>query len=153
MPDTIERANVPVNRARSRIERIGLRMYRVFVIEQVFTPASNGNGTTSARNALEILPSPRIKFLFNERKTARRAEIFKINRLAYTLEILKGLTVDGTPRTANSTLAYGIQVRGQTKVELCTLVDDPRLKPFGWFVEVERTGKRINFSDLTILEQ
>lgn len=148
MPDAIRQANDAVDQGRQAIEEVGLRVYRVFVLAETYTEQVPGSGSTSLVRYVELLPSPKLKFLpTTDQRRKRRVEIGKISR-SYTADQLKGLEIDGVARSDEETISIGVNVRGSSQVERFTILDEPRLKPFEWRIEAEATGAFLDIPEL-----
>ena len=127
MADVILEPNEALDEAREVIDEIGLRPYRVYFVAELWSGHKAGEGHVLSRTFTRVLPTPKMRFGGSREameSVGKRLEgdavIWKISRLRYTREQLKGLEVNGGRRPGNSRFMIALAPREQ---RLCQLYE------------------------------
>ena len=137
-----------MDRSRSVIAGLGLRLYRVyFVVETFETERGEGEATISFE---ELVPSPRVDFLSAARVAnsggAYLDGAVALTKISRTMrrEQLLGLTESGDPRDKRERFTIGLVCRGQAHIDLYKPASQPVLEALAWKMVVNPVNRRMD---------
>jgi hypothetical protein len=146
--DLFTRTVAPVlDKTRAIVQDLGLRPYRVFLIEDRWSGSRKGDGTYYRAILFEITPSPQV-VVYSAARIAASGGALQAGTIAlrgisrtYTKEQLEGQSIYGDDPPKNRDFFYALQPLGQIHADFYQPSSTPRLLPTEWKISLRPTSR------------